>query len=166
MSTFPLAPACPNLPCTGTFAPAELGLAHHYHTVFSKLLLLPSADPGDTAAFTASMSDLIMRSDGVRSAVLAAAAVNRSALSGIQSYQKLSLGYYDKTVKYVSGALGKLDRSGPSRDLAMAVTFLYVYDVRLPSDAPFDGWPAYLRYLNSCGDRTRRSTRGITSLVP
>jgi transcription factor-like protein len=147
LSTFPLTPACPNLACTGTFTPAELGLAHHYLTVFIKLLLLPSADPGDTAALTASMSDLMMRSDGVRSAVLAAAAVNKSALSGTQSYQKLSLGYYDKTVKYVSGALGTLDRSGPSRDLAMAVTFLYVYDVRLPLDAPFVGRPAYLEQL-------------------
>ncbi|KAH6685447.1 fungal-specific transcription factor domain-containing protein [Plectosphaerella plurivora] len=123
-----LAPSCPDLASTGTFPSAELDLVHHYVNVFSKLLLLPTADPDDAAALTAEMMGMMMRSDGVKSAILASAATNKAALSRDQSYQKVALGYYDKTVEFVSSALGKLGQDEPSKDLTTAVTQLWGQD--------------------------------------
>lgn len=74
---------------------------------------------------------MMMHSEGVKCAVLAACAANKYILSNNSRYERLALVYYSRAVGYVNRELDKLcaPDQAPPDSLVTTVVYLYLHDV-------------------------------------
>ncbi|RSL54751.1 hypothetical protein CEP51_014656 [Fusarium floridanum] len=126
-------PLSPTLLPTDLFSLAELDLIHHWLNVLSDLLVLPNADPACVAGHSFETLRMMTGCSGLKSAILACSASNKSTLSKDPRYQVASLRYYDEAIRYVSDAVADIGHGSkaPSDMLITAMTYLWGPDGEL-----------------------------------
>lgn len=112
----------------------EQELSHHYLNVFLSVLLLPTVRESDLEGYGSQVMSMMLRSESVKCAVLAACASNKYMLLRSRKYHDAALGYYFRAVELVNRALHDLGASakGPDDPLLTTVVYLYLYDVSSP----------------------------------
>ncbi|KAI8711073.1 Zn(2)-C6 fungal-type domain-containing protein [Fusarium sp. LHS14.1] len=124
-------PLSPTLLPTDLFSLAELDLIHHWLNVLSDLLVLPNADPACVAGHSFETLRMMTSCSGLKSAILACSASNKSTLSKDPRYQVASLRYYNEAIRYVSDAVADIGHrsKAPSDMLITTMTYVYAYDL-------------------------------------
>ncbi|OHF02307.1 hypothetical protein CORC01_02300 [Colletotrichum orchidophilum] len=118
----------------------EQELIHHYLNVFLSVLLLPTVRERDLEGYGSQVMSMVLRSESVKCAVLAACASNKYMLLRSRRYHDAALGYYFRAVELVNRALHDLGTSakGPDDPLLTTVVYLYLYDLWGPPDETLD----------------------------
>lgn len=144
-----LAPSCPeyegpwhnisfiqSLGTVGIDCEDDVELIYHFLNNFVSVLVLPTWNRKHLEEYQSELIGMMMESQGVKCAVLAACAANKAILSSNDRYEKLALVYYSRAVWLANQELQKLriPHQVPTDSLVTTVVYLYLHDVRISSE--------------------------------
>lgn len=110
----------------------DMDLIYHFLNNFISLLVLPTWNRKHLVEYQSELIGMMLYSQGVKCAVLAACAANKYILSSNDRYEKLALVYYSRAVRHANQELHKLclpDHQVPTDSLVTTVVYLYLHDV-------------------------------------
>lgn len=109
----------------------DVELIYHFLNSFISVLVLPTWNRKHLGEYQSELVSMMMHSQGVKCAVLAACAANKYMLSSNNRYEKLALVYYSRAVWYANQELHKLclPQQDPTDALVTTVVYLYLHDV-------------------------------------
>lgn len=116
---------------TGIECEDDVDLIYHFLNNFISVLVLPTWNRKNLVEYESELVSMMMHSEGVKCAVLAACAANKYILSNNNRYERLALVYYSRAVGHVNRELDKLcsPDQAPPDSLVTTVVYLYLHDV-------------------------------------
>ncbi|KAF7550000.1 hypothetical protein G7046_g8158 [Stylonectria norvegica] len=109
----------------------DVELIYHFLNSFISVLVLPTWNRKHLLEYQTELVGMMMHSQGVKCAVLAACAANMQILTNNDRYEKLALVYYSRAVWHANQELHQLclPSQVPTDSLMTTVVYLYLHDI-------------------------------------